>query len=81
MAASHRLGHRQKQAVGEFFYVHPLRDDVCFPTRKQAESCVMVGNIPSCRGNGGARKAADGYGVLGEAANVTLPMTGTKIAA
>lgn len=35
-AASHRLGHRQRGAVGEYFYVHPERPDVCFPTRKAA---------------------------------------------
>jgi hypothetical protein len=34
-AASHRLGHRQRHAPGEFFYTHQLLPDVCFPTAAQ----------------------------------------------
>lgn len=35
-AASHRLGHRQREAVGEFFYTHPDVPGCAFPTRKAA---------------------------------------------
>jgi hypothetical protein len=32
-AASHRLGHRQRQAVGEWFYTHPDVPDLAFDNR------------------------------------------------
>lgn len=35
-AASHRLGHRQRTAVGEYFYTHPDVPGVAFPTRSAA---------------------------------------------
>lgn len=35
-AASHRLGHRQRQAMGEYFYTHPDVPGVCFDTRQRA---------------------------------------------
>lgn len=35
-AASHRLGARQRGAVGEYFYTHPAVPNVSFPTRRQA---------------------------------------------
>lgn len=35
-AASFRLGHRQRVATGEFFYVHPDVPNIAFPTRKAA---------------------------------------------
>lgn len=35
-AASHRLGHRQRKAVGEYFYVHPDVPGLAFPTRDRA---------------------------------------------
>jgi hypothetical protein len=35
-AASHRLGHRQRQAVGEWFYVHPDVPDLAFDNRRSA---------------------------------------------
>jgi len=35
-AASHRLGHRQRQAVGEFYYTHPARPGVAFSSRQAA---------------------------------------------
>jgi hypothetical protein len=35
-AASHRLGHRRRQAVGEFFYAHPAIPDRAYPTRGAA---------------------------------------------
>ena len=35
-AASFRLGHQQRQAVGEFFWVHEYCRGVCYPTRKDA---------------------------------------------
>ena len=40
-----RLGHKQRKAFGEFYYVHPLRDDRAYPTRKQAEAQVLVGYL------------------------------------
>jgi uncharacterized RmlC-like cupin family protein len=36
MQASHRLGHRQRQTAGEYFYVHPDVPERAFPTRKMA---------------------------------------------
>lgn len=39
--ASHRLGQRQRAAVGEFFYVHPLAPGLAFPTKKQAETAAF----------------------------------------
>ncbi len=37
LASSHRLGHRQKKATGEFFYTVPSHlPSVCFPTRAEA---------------------------------------------
>lgn len=36
LRSSHRLGHRQRQAIGEYFYVHEDRPNVAFPTRKSA---------------------------------------------
>lgn len=35
-AASHRLGHRQRTAVGEYYYVHKLVPDIGFPRAKLA---------------------------------------------
>lgn len=36
LASSHRQGHRQREAVGEFFYVHPSRPGEQITTRGQA---------------------------------------------
>lgn len=33
MTASHRLGFRQREQIGEAFWTHPYCPDVCFPTR------------------------------------------------
>jgi hypothetical protein len=41
MAASHRLGHRQREAIGEFFFIHPLAPGLAFPTRKRAEEAAF----------------------------------------
>lgn len=35
-ASSHRLGRRQREAVGEFFYEHDMIPDRAFPTAKTA---------------------------------------------
>ena len=35
-AASHRLGHRKREAVGEAFYMHPDIPGRAFSTRKAA---------------------------------------------
>ena len=45
-AASHRLYHRQKAAVGEFFYFHPENPDVCFPTRTAAPKLTLIDRRP-----------------------------------
>lgn len=34
--SSHRAGHRQREAVGEFYYVHEMVPGVGFPTAKAA---------------------------------------------
>ena len=36
-AASQRMGHRQRQAVGEFFYMNHLEPNSAYPTAKQAK--------------------------------------------
>lgn len=41
MAASHRMGHRQREAIGEFFYTHPLVPGLAFPTRTRAEQAAF----------------------------------------
>lgn len=41
MQASHRLGFRQKQRIGEAFWTHPYVSGVCFPTRKQAIEAAL----------------------------------------
>lgn len=47
-AASHRLGHRQRGAVGEFFYTHPDAPGLAFDTRTRAarEGLARRGAIP-----------------------------------
>lgn len=35
-AASHRLKYLQRQAIGEFFYVHPALPNIAHTTRKRA---------------------------------------------
>ena len=41
-AASFRLGHRQREAVGEFFYVHPELPNKAFPTRGAAARAALA---------------------------------------
>lgn len=41
-AASHRLGHRQRQATGEFFYTHPARPGTAYPTRSAAARAAVA---------------------------------------
>lgn len=40
-AASHRLGPRQRQAVGEFFYTHPDVPGRAFSTRTAAAKAAV----------------------------------------
>lgn len=40
-ASSHRLGHRQRQAVGEFYYVHPNVPGRAFSTRMAAAVAAL----------------------------------------
>ncbi|MEH3063840.1 MAG: hypothetical protein PGN33_14225 [Methylobacterium radiotolerans] len=39
--ASHRLGHRQRESVGEFFYVHPDLPGRAFSKRKFAAAAAL----------------------------------------
>lgn len=60
MQASHRLGWKQKQAIGEVFWTHPWCSGVAFPTRRRALEAALakIDNGPTRSGqrapNGGA---------------------------
>ena len=41
MMASRRLGYRQRQHEGEYFYIHEFVPGIAFPTRGQAESAAL----------------------------------------
>ena len=41
LQSSFRLGHRQRESVGEFFYTHPAVPNRAFPTRKAAALAAM----------------------------------------
>lgn len=41
-AASFLLGHRQREAVGHFFYVHPSVPNRAFDTRGQAARAALA---------------------------------------
>jgi hypothetical protein len=41
-AASHRLGHRQRTAAGEHFYVHPDLPNLAFPSRGAAAQAALA---------------------------------------
>lgn len=41
MQASHRLGFRQKEAIGEAFWTHPFCPGVCFPTKSAAYRAAL----------------------------------------
>lgn len=40
-AASFRLGHRQRHATGEYFYIHPAFPHTAFKTRRQAALAAL----------------------------------------
>jgi len=40
-AASFRLGHRQRESLGEYFYTHPAVANRAFPTRKAAATAAL----------------------------------------
>jgi hypothetical protein len=40
-SASSRLGYRQRQRVGEFFYTHPNIPNRAFTTRRQAAEAAL----------------------------------------
>ena len=42
MRASHRLGFRQRQRVGEVFWTHPLVPNIAFPTRAAALRAALA---------------------------------------
>lgn len=43
-AASFRLGYQQRQAVGQFFYVHPDFPNTAFKTRDAAARAALNGS-------------------------------------
>lgn len=46
LAASFRLGPRQRQSIGEVFWTHPDVPGLCFPTRKRAAEHYLT-NSPA----------------------------------
>ena len=44
-ASSHRLGYRQKHAIGEVFWSHPAVPGIAFPTRKAAIRAAEAATI------------------------------------
>ena len=40
-AASFRLGHRQREAIGEYFYTHPDCPGIAFPKRGLAARAAL----------------------------------------
>lgn len=40
-AASHRLGHRKREAIGEYFYTHPAVPNIAFTSRKRAAETAL----------------------------------------
>lgn len=48
MMASHRLGFRQRESIGEAFWTHPYCPDVCFPTKTAAyRAALRTLEVPS----------------------------------
>jgi len=41
ISASIRSGHRQREAVGEYFYTHSMRPGIAFKTAKEATSSAF----------------------------------------
>jgi hypothetical protein len=46
-AASHRLGFRQREQIGEAWWSHPLCPGVCFPTRAAAYRAALAKIAPT----------------------------------
>lgn len=42
MMSSHRLGHRQREAVGRYFYTHPMLADRAYDTAKRATTLAYA---------------------------------------
>lgn len=42
MAASHRLGYRQRQAVGDFYYTTTFAPGIAFSTQRQAARAAQA---------------------------------------
>lgn len=40
-AASHRLGHRKRESIGEYFYTHPAIPEIAFTSRKRAAETAL----------------------------------------
>lgn len=45
LAASHRVGHRQRAEVGQYVYTHPARPGVCFPSRRLAAQAAADAQV------------------------------------
>tara|TARA_B100000519_G_scaffold202972_1_gene223290 strand:+ start:4655 stop:5032 length:378 start_codon:yes stop_codon:yes gene_type:complete len=41
-ASSHRLGHRKRQSIGEYFYTHPEIPDIAFDQKKKAAIAALT---------------------------------------
>lgn len=52
MMASHRLGFRQRERVGEAFWTHPLMPGLAFPTRIRALRAALATLRSEGSGNG-----------------------------
>jgi hypothetical protein len=46
LMSSHRVGFRQKERFGEFYWTHPLIPNRAYPTRKAAYSAALETLIP-----------------------------------
>lgn len=42
LMASHRTGFRQRERLGEFYWIHPLVPDIAFPTRVAALRAALA---------------------------------------
>lgn len=42
MASSHRLTPKRRQAIGEYFYTHPMLPGVAYPTAKAATKAAFA---------------------------------------
>ncbi len=45
LAASHRVGHRQRTEVGQYVYTHPARPGMSFPSRRLAAQAAADAQV------------------------------------